>query len=69
MEPPKPKTYSASHQKYYTTNRDTINERRREYAREHQRLYNALKRQRDIENGIQKNGRGRPKKSDEVKAI
>ena len=62
----KPKTYSPSHQKYYETKKDEINERRREYAREHQKSYNALKRQKQIENGIPVNPRGRPKKSAEA---
>jgi hypothetical protein len=70
MENPLPqKTYSPSHQKYYNSKKDEINERRREYAREHQRLYNALKRQKQLESGIPKNPRGRPKKLSEVEGV
>ena len=38
-------------QKYYETNREIINEKRREQSRIHQREYNAKLRQMKIENG------------------
>ncbi len=58
-------TYSPSHQKYYTANRDSINERRREYARQHQLEYTQRLRQIKIENGTYKR-QGRPNKVAEV---
>ena len=58
-------TYSISHQKYYTKNKDEINEKRREYARQHQREYNQKLRQIKIENGTYIR-QGRPNKVAEV---
>lgn len=56
------KGYDAYFKAYYEQNKDKINERRRLYAREHQRLYNAEQRQRKMENGTYR-PRGRPRKT------
>ena len=58
-------TYSPSHQKYYTANKDEINKNRREYARQHQLEYNQKIRKIKIENGTYKR-QGRPNKVAEV---
>lgn len=55
------KSYSVSHKKYYETNKEEINARRREYAREHQREYHSRLRAIKMENGTYR-GRGRPRK-------
>ena len=54
--------YSKSHKTYYEENKTEINERRREYARLHQRVYNEQKRKQLQDEGTYR-PRGRPKKS------
>jgi len=56
-------TYSTSHQTYYANNKNEINERRRQYAKEHQREYREKIRLSLPPEKIR--GRGRPRKTNE----
>jgi hypothetical protein len=59
-------TYSTSHQTYYANNKNEINERRREYARQHQREYREKIR---ATTPPKNQSRGRPRKTNEVAPI